>query len=65
MLRNVYGTFATAVTFGGAFSPWLAGHLFDRIGNYFLPFTIAIISVGLACIMVWLAAPRKFRKEKP
>jgi MFS family permease len=59
---SIYGTFATAITFGGGFSPWLAGTLFDRNGNYFLPFLIAMISVGSACLLIWLAAPRKFRR---
>jgi cyanate permease len=54
----------TAITFGGGFSPWLAGYLFDRNGNYFLPFLIAMTSVGSACLLIWLAGPRKFRREK-
>ena len=61
---SIYGTFATAITFGGGFSPWLAGYLFDRNGNYVLPFLIATACVASACLLVWVAAPRKSRLRK-
>jgi len=60
---SIYGTLATGLTFGAAFGPWLAGYLFDKNGNYFMPFMIAIMSFCLGCIMIWLAAPGKVRKK--
>ncbi len=60
---SIYGTFATALTCGGALGPWLAGHLHDVTGSYTLPFMMVIGAVSLACILVWIVAPRKAWKE--
>jgi len=60
---SIYGTFATAMTCGGALGPWLAGHLYDVTGYYTIPFVMVIGSVSLACILVWIVAPRKTRLE--
>lgn len=60
---SIYGTFATAITGGAALGPWLAGHLYDIMGNYNIPFTMVMGFVSLACILVWIVAPRKLRKE--
>ena len=47
---------------GGAIGPWLGGWLFEIYGNYFLAFIVAMILYALACVAVWLAAPRKIRR---
>jgi MFS family permease len=49
---------------GGAIGPWLGGWLFEIYGNYFLAWIVAIALYALACLAVWLAAPRKVRRMK-
>ena len=46
---------------GNAIGSWLAGYIFDTVGNYIPAFIIAIIMVALACTSVWVAAPRRVR----
>jgi len=46
---------------GGAIGPWLGGYIFDVMGSYTLAFVIVIVTHGLSCISLWLAAPRKVR----
>jgi len=46
---------------GGAIGPWLGGYIFDVMNSYTLAFVIAIVTFGLSCISLWLAAPRRVR----
>ena len=48
--------------FGGAIGPWLGGWLFELSGNYRSAFIIAIVLFAVACVAIWLAAPRKVRR---
>jgi len=43
---------------GGAIGPWLGGYIYDVSGSYRGAFVLCMICFGLACIMVWIAAPR-------
>jgi MFS family permease len=58
----VIGWIWLAFAVGGAIGPWFGGWLFEIYGNYFLAFLVAIILYVLACVAVWLAAPRKIRR---
>jgi len=60
---SIYGTFASAMTCGGALGPWMAGYMYDVTGHYTIPFMMVIGFVSLACIFVWIVAPGKARKE--
>ena len=47
---------------GGALGPLMSGWLRDVTGTYSLSFTMALVSLSLSCLFVWLAAPRKVRR---
>jgi MFS family permease len=46
---------------GGAIGPWLGGWIFELTHSYEAAFIVAIGWYGVACIAIWLAAPRKIR----
>ena len=46
---------------GATLGPWLGGYIFDTTGSYSPAFVVAIIAMGLACVSLWLASPRKVR----
>ncbi len=58
------GLLLTGMGIGGAFGPSLGGYLFDLSGNYIIAFSLSIGSIGLACLLLWVAAPRKRAKER-
>jgi MFS family permease len=47
---------------GGAVGPWLAGWLFEASGNYTIAFSVAIVMYAIACVAMWIVAPRKCRQ---
>jgi MFS family permease len=47
---------------GGAIGPWLGGYIYDVTGSYHDAFIISIIAFAVACICVWIAAPRNAKK---
>jgi len=59
---SVIGTIWLGFAIGGAIGPWLGGWLFELSGNYFFAFLIAIILNVVACMAIWLAAPRQVRR---
>lgn len=46
---------------GSAAGAFLGGYVFDITGSYSLAFAMAIPAMWLACLLFWLAAPRKVR----
>jgi MFS family permease len=60
----VAGLMLTGQGIGGIVGPWLGGHLFDITGNYTSAFVLCMISFALACILLWIAAPRKAARER-
>lgn len=46
---------------GGALGPWLGGLFFDWRGNYYLAFLLPLMAFPIACVAVWVAAPRRVR----
>jgi cyanate permease len=46
---------------GLSIGPWLAGYIYDITGTYRFAFFIAMISLFISGIWIWIAAPRKIR----
>jgi len=58
---SIFGTLYMLHGVGGAFGVWLAGFIHDHADTY-VPFLVTVIASALvACLTVWIAAPRKFR----
>jgi len=55
----VAGLLLAGMGAGGAVGPWIGGYLFDLSGSYTNSFILSMVSIGLSCISLWLAAPRK------
>jgi fucose permease len=54
----VAGLLLTGMGVGGAIGPWLGGYLFDISGTYISGFILSIVSIVIACVCLWVAAPR-------
>ncbi len=52
------GLLLTGMGVGGAIGPWLGGYVYDVSGSYISAFVLSMVSLGLACIAFWIAAPR-------
>ena len=48
----------TGMGVGAAIGPWLGGYIYDISGSYSGAFVLCMVCFGLACIAVWIAAPR-------
>lgn len=60
-LGRIFGSAGIGVAIGGALGPVFSGYLFDTTGSYHVAFTVAIASVALAAVAMWVASPRKVR----
>jgi cyanate permease len=49
---------------GGAVGPWLGGYIYDISGSYRAAFILCMACFAVACIAVWIAAPRNARDLK-
>lgn len=61
---SIVGAVWFAFAIGGTIGPWLGGWLFELNGNYFLAFIVAMVLFVVACVAMWLAAPRKVRRVR-
>jgi len=52
----------TGMGVGGFIGPWLGGYIHDITGSYFSAFILCMVCLGVACIAVWVAAPRNATK---
>ncbi len=59
---SVIGAIWFGFAVGGAIGPWVGGWLFEVTGNYFWAFILAIALDVVACVSLWLAAPRNVRR---
>jgi len=59
---EIAGLLLTGNGIGGAIGPWLGGYIYDVSGSYRIGLFICIFCFGLACLMIWIAAPRKMRQ---
>ena len=57
----IQGSMILGFSLGGALSPWLAGFLHDKGGDYTATFIIVLASLIISAVLMWLAAPRKLR----
>ena len=61
----VYGTLEGVLGMGAALGAYVGGTVFDRTGSYFWGFILIMIFNLISIPLVWLVAPRKFRKRHP
>ena len=54
----IAGLLLTGQGVGAALGPWLGGYIYDISGSYTTAFLLCMASFGMACIAVWIAAPR-------
>jgi MFS family permease len=60
----IYGMVEGGIGIGAAVGVWLAGYIFDQTQNYFWAFVLVILLNLISVLLVWFAAPRKFRQIK-
>jgi len=60
-LGSITGFIITSLGMGLSIGPWLAGYIYDITGTYRFAFFIAMISLFISGIWIWIAAPRKIR----
>ena len=58
---SISGTINTGFSLGGIVSPWFAGFLHDKTGNYSLIFIILVVCLVTSSIAMLLISPRKIR----
>lgn len=54
----IAGLLLTGQGVGAALGPWLGGYIYDISGSYTTAFLLCMVSFGMACTAVWIAAPR-------
>jgi sugar phosphate permease len=59
----VAGLLLTGMGVGGAIGPWLGGVLHDLTGSYRIAIMTCMACISVACLLLWLAAPRKARRR--
>ncbi len=59
----IYGIMEGVLGIGGAIGAWFPGFIFDRTQSYQWAFGMSIVITILACLFIWLAAPRKVRNN--
>ena len=57
----IYGFLEAGIGIAGASGAWIAGFIFDKNQSYQAAFVLVIIAFLLSGILIWLAAPRKYR----
>ncbi len=60
-LGTILGCLEAAYGLGGACGTFLAGYLYDTVGNYRASFVAVILVTALSSLALWLAAPRRCR----
>ena len=61
---RIFGALFILNTIGIAFGAWVGGFIHDQAGSY-VPFFVGMILCALvACLNLWLAAPRKIRRVR-
>ena len=56
------GLLVTGIGIGGAIGPWLGGYIYDISGSYISAFVLSMACFVLACLAIWIAAPRNAAK---
>jgi len=60
----IYGMVEGSIGLGSALGAWVAGYIFDQTQNYLWAFILAILLNFISILLVWSAAPRKFRRPR-
>ena len=60
----VYGTLEGVLGIGAALGAYVGGAIFDRTGSYFWGFILIMILNLISIPLVWLVAPRRFRRTR-
>ena len=60
----LYGMVEGGIGLGSALGAWVAGYIFDQTQNYLWAFILAILLNFISILLVWSAAPRKFRRPR-
>jgi len=60
----IYGMVEGGIGLGSALGAWVAGYIFDQTQNYLWAFILAILLNFISILLVWSAAPRKFRRPR-
>jgi MFS family permease len=60
----IAGVLLTGQGVGAVAGPWLGGYIYDISGSYSTAFLLCIACFGLACIAVWIAAPRNAARPR-
>lgn len=60
-MGRIMGTFEIGVGLGGALGPYLGGYFYDHVGSHTIPFLPVLVSISLAVLGIWMAAPRHRR----
>ena len=58
----IIGTANMGYGISASFGTWLYGYIFDMTGAYTIAIVIAMFSVGIMCIAIWVASPRKGKR---
>ncbi|MDP2744500.1 MAG: MFS transporter [Dehalococcoidia bacterium] len=62
-LGAIIGFMGLGFNAGGALGPWVGGYIYDVLGKYDTAFYSAIAAAVLSAMFIWVAAPRKARRE--
>ena len=62
-IGSILGSFWFSFAMGGAIGPWLGGWIFEKTDSYTIAFLLAIVLYAVACLAIWIAAPRKMRED--
>jgi MFS family permease len=54
----IHALLLTGMGIGGAIGPWLGGSIYDISGSYSSAFILCMVGFAIACVAVWIAAPR-------
>jgi len=57
----IYGIMEGVLGIGGALGAWFPGFIYDQTESYQWAFGLSIVITILACLFIWLAAPRRVR----
>ncbi len=58
-LATILGVLESAYGLGGALGVYLAGYVYDQVGNYRGSFFLVLGAIVMSGLSLWLAAPRR------
>ena len=64
-LGTILGVLELGWGLGGFAGSWVGGYWYDRWGNYHGIFALTIGVAVLSSVAMWLAAPRRLRRDRP